>query len=76
MLYPQKVNITINGKTVSVFQGVNSFQDLAAAAVQKAQIAQPVKFTVTTSAASQNTVIGGNQSYVISGGEVLTAAFS
>lgn len=74
MIYPHKVTITVNGASVKINQGTNSFNDIVAAAKEKGgiNIANPKSFAVNTAAAAQNSTIGGNQSYVISGGEILT----
>jgi|HubBroStandDraft_1064217.scaffolds.fasta_scaffold206830_2 hypothetical protein len=70
-----KVTVTINGVAIKVPQGLNTFQDIIAPAVQKGACTAKAKLiTVTTAAASQNSTVNPNSSYIISGGEVMTIA--
>jgi hypothetical protein len=68
------VNITVNGKTVTLEEGVNSFQNIVAAAARVG--AAPVTATkaVATTQPTQPAVLNPNGSYTIMGGEVFTLA--
>jgi hypothetical protein len=68
-----KVTVTINGVAIKLVQGTTSFKDIVAAAAQHgASVTSPKLITVNTAAASQNSTVNPNSSYVISGGEILT----
>ena len=68
-----KVVVTINGVSIKLVQGTTTFQDIVAAAAQHgASVTSPKLITVNTAAASQNSTVNPNSSYIISGGEVLT----
>ena len=70
-----KVTVTINCIAVKVLQGTNTFADIVAEGAQKGACAAGSKLiTVGTAAASQNSTVNPNSSYIISGGEVLTIA--
>lgn len=68
------VNITVNGKTVAIEQGVNGFRDIVAAAARAA--AAPVTATKATATTQpvQASSLNQNGSYTIIGGEVFTIA--
>ena len=73
LIIDNKVTVTMNGVSVKVPQGLNSFQDLIAPAVQKGAATANAKLvTVNTAAAAQGSTINPNGSYVVSGGEVFT----
>lgn len=69
MAQPQFVTITINGKKYQVPPGNYSFQELAQVTGGTVHA-----FTVVTAATAQATVINGNDSFPVRGGEVLTSS--
>ena len=76
MATAKTVTITVNGKQIQIEAGTASFQNIVAAAGQMgAATPKTAKLiTVSSAAPSQGSTIGGNGSYNIIGGEVLTIA--
>ena len=84
LIIDNKVTVTINGVSIKVPQGLNSFQDLIAPAVQKGAATAKAKLVTVNKAAAvhsrggarlerwQGSTINPNGSYVVSGGEVFT----
>ena len=65
-----KVNVTLNGKTVSVPNGIHDFKQLAA----YLGVPSAVKLTVTDPTPRSATVFNPHMSVTIQGGEVITSA--
>ncbi len=64
-----KVTVTIDGVKKQIGSGLTSLKELVAEAGVNSKI---TSFTVTSAAPAQAATINGNDSYIFSGGEVLT----